>query len=103
MNSLGHCLAKYPFVFSAANNAISLLSILFPIASIFRDIIFALELISKVNSGYHFRVKVERLKGFHSFLLYQGSMIIKHVSLAVFLMLNAFIDVFKGAYNRERK
>ena len=67
---------------SQANNAISLLSILFPIALIFRDIIFALEL-------NHFRVKVERLKGFHSFLLYQGSMIIKHVSLAVFLMLNA--------------
>ena len=62
---------------------ISLLSILFPSASIFRDIIFTLELISKVNSGYHSRVEVGQLT-FRSFPLYRGSMIIYYVSSAVF-------------------
>ena len=75
-----------------ANNVISLLSILFPFASIFRDIIFTLELISKVNSGYHSRVEVGRLT-FRSFPLYWGSMIINYVSSAVFAQHTSLISL----------
>ena len=78
LNSLGHCLMKYPSIFSGWQRDFCVVDN-FPIASIFHDIILALELISKVNSGYNFRVKVGRLK-FRSFSLYHGGIIIMHVS-----------------------